>query len=231
MCARFTLTAPANRITELFELALPVDILPRYNIAPTQNVLAVRLDEHNQKEYAWFRWGLVPSWADDLKIGQRLLNARSETVGEKPAFRDAIRKRRCLIAADGYYEWKGEKGQKQPYFIHLPQRTPFAFAGIWERWHDPEGKLIETCSILTAEANEQMKALHDRMPVIVPKVKHVRWLDPAIKQAAELSDMLQAPPNDALALYPVSTKVGNPRFEDPGFVEPIGQLGLFAKSD
>jgi putative SOS response-associated peptidase YedK len=221
MCARFTLTAPASRVALLFDLALPLELTPRYNIAPTQNVLAVRLDEQNQKAYAWFRWGLVPSWADDLTIGQRLLNARCETVGEKPAFRDAIRKRRCLIAADGYFEWKGEKGQKQPYFVHLSGREPFAFAGIWERWHDPEDKLIETCSILTREANPRMRSLHDRMPVILPAATHARWLDPAIKQAAELNDLYDALPDDALGLYPVSTKVGNPRNEDPSFVEPL----------
>ena len=222
MCARFTLTAPGHRVVQLFDLDLIADITPRYNIAPTQQVLAVRMDEASQKEYAWFRWGLVPSWADDLKIGQRLLNARSETVGEKPAFRDAIRKRRCLIAADGFYEWQGEKGSKQPYFIHRPGREPFAFAGIWDRWHDPDGKLIETCSILTTEANGLMRPLHDRMPVILLKENHARWLDSANKQACDLQDLFQPLPDDALQLHPVSTKVGNPRFEDPSCVEPIG---------
>ena len=227
MCARFTITAPAQQIVELFDLDLLVDLVPRYNVAPTQQVLAVRLDAENKKEYARLRWGLVPSWADDLKIGQRLINARSETVGEKPAFRDAIRKRRCLIAADGFYEWKGEKKNKQPYFIHRPGREPFAFAGIWERWHDPDGKLIETCSILTTDANEKMRPLHDRMPVILPKDQHARWLDPAIKQAGDLKELLQPLSDDALQMYPVTTRVGNPRFEDPSCVEPIDPGTLF----
>lgn len=227
MCARYTLTAPASQVAEMFDLDLLADIVPRYNIAPTQNVLAVRLDEHQQREYAWFRWGLVPSWADDLKIGQRLINARSETAGEKPAFRDAIRKRRCLIAADGFYEWKGEKIHKQPFFIHRPKREPFAFAGIWERWHDPDGKLIETCSILTTESNATIRPLHDRMPVILFKEQHARWLDANIKNAADLKDLLQPLADDALEMYPVTTKVGNPRFEDPSCVESIEPRTLF----
>ncbi len=227
MCARFTLTAPGHRVVELFDLDLLADIVPRYNIAPTQNVLAVRLNEANQSEYAWFRWGLVPSWAEDLKIGQRLINARSETVGEKPAFRDAIRVRRCLIAADGFYEWKREKGNKQPFFIHRPRREPFAFAGVWDRWHDPGGKLVETCSILTTESNGLIRPLHDRMPVILLKPQHARWLDASIKQAADLHDLLQPLPDDALEMYAVTTKVGDPRFEDPSCVEPSGQTSLF----
>jgi putative SOS response-associated peptidase YedK len=150
MCARFTLTAPASQIGALFDLAAPIDLTPRYNVAPTQNILAVRLAPEGNKEFVKLRWGLVPSWAKDLKIGQKLINARSETVAEKPSFRSALKhKRRCLIAADGFFEWQADGKKKQPYLIRRPNGKPFAFAGLWERWHGEDGKELETCTLLT----------------------------------------------------------------------------------
>lgn len=173
-------------------------------------------------EFAKLRWGLVPIWANDLKIGNKLLNARSETAAEKPSFRDAFKKRRCLIAADGFYEWREEDGKKQPYLIHLPNRKPFAFAGLWERWNDPEGKPIETCTILTTEANKALAQLHDRMPVILEPKDHARWLDPNLKDAEALKPLLKPLPDNALKFFRVTPKMNNPRFQDPECIEPIG---------
>jgi putative SOS response-associated peptidase YedK len=220
MCARYTLSAPAHALAELFDLDLLFDVRPRYNIAPTQDVLAVRAAPDGLRKYVKLRWGLIPSWADDLSIGQKLLNARSETVGEKPSFRDAIRKRRCLIAADGFYEWKTLNKKKLPFHIHRPDRRPFAFAGIWERWDAPDGKPIESCSILTTAANPFMKPLHERMPVIVFKEHHARWLDPNIKQAKELEDLFAPVADAALVMNSVTPKVNNARFDDPVCIEP-----------
>jgi putative SOS response-associated peptidase YedK len=221
MCARFTLSAPADAIVDLFDLDLLLDILPRFNIAPTQNVLSVRLSGEGKPEFVPLRWGLVPSWANDISIGQKLLNARSETVGEKPAFRDAIRKRRCLIPADGFFEWKTLDKKKLPYHIHRPDRRPFAFAGIWEHWEAPDGKPLETCSILTTTANAVLRPLHDRMPVILGKEQHARWLDPNVKQAKELEDLFAPLPDDVLTMNPVTPKVNRPQFEGPSCIEPI----------
>jgi putative SOS response-associated peptidase YedK len=223
MCARFTLTARPDLISQLFDLDLLLDIHPRYNVAPTQDVLAVRTAADGEREFARLRWGLIPSWSNDASIGNKLLNARSETIAEKPSFRDAIRKRRCLIAADGFYEWKTENRHKQPYFIHFPDRKPFAFAGIWERWHADDGKLVESCSILTTAANDLLKPLHERMPVILAKQDYPLWLDSHVTDAAEVQPLLRALPADALQLYAVTPKVNNARFDEPQFVEPLNQ--------
>lgn len=221
MCARFTLSAPLHRIADLFDLDLLLDVLPRFNVAPTQQVLTVRDSPEGTPEYAKMRWGLVPSWASDLAIGNKLLNARSETVGEKPSFRDAFRKRRCLIVADGFYEWKTENKKKQPYHIHFPDRGPFAFAGIWEKWHDQKGAVIETCSILTTSANGLLRPLHDRMPVILAKKDFARWLDPQTRKTEELADLFAPLPDDALEMFPVTPKVNKPVFDEPVCIEPI----------
>lgn len=221
MCARFTLSAPLNRIAEMFDIDLLLDILPRFNVAPTNSVLSVRRTPAGSREFAMLRWGLVPNWATDLKIGNKLLNARSETVAEKPAFRSAFKNRRCLIVADGFYEWKTVNKKKQPYHIHFPDRRPFAFAGIWENWHDPAGTPIETCSILTAAANEFMSKLHDRMPVILSKGDYDRWLNPELKKADDLQDLLTALPNDALEMFPVTPQVNKPGFDEPICIESL----------
>jgi putative SOS response-associated peptidase YedK len=223
MCARFTLTSPPNLIAELFDLDLLVDVGPRFNVAPTQDVLTVRSTPDGDPEFARLRWGLVPSWAQDPTIGSKLLNARSETVGEKPSFRDAIRKRRCLIPADGFFEWKSERGAKRPYFVHLPGRQPFAFAGIWERWQGHDGKALETCSILTTAANELLRPLHERMPVILEKCDFARWLDPSLTKLEDLQPLLKPLPAEALRLYPVSPRANNARFDDPVCVEPVNE--------
>jgi putative SOS response-associated peptidase YedK len=220
MCARYTLTARPSLIAELFDLDLLIDIVPRYNVAPTQEVLAVRATPEGKSEFTKFRWGLVPSWAEDMKIGNKLLNARGETIFEKPSFRDAAKKRRCLIAADGFYEWHTENGKKQPHFIHRPGREPFAFAGLWERWHSDDGNVLETCTIVTTEANNLIKPLHDRMPVILARADFTKWLGP-VDDVKKLKPLLAPLSGDALRSYRVSPKVNNPRFDDAICVEPI----------
>jgi putative SOS response-associated peptidase YedK len=218
MCARFTLRAPAAQIGILFDLAAPIDVSPRYNVAPTQEVLAVRLAPDGQKEFARLRWGLVPSWAKDVKIGHKLINARSETIAEKPSFRGALKhKRRCLIAADGFYEWKAVGKKKQPYLIRQPNGKPFAFAGLWERWHGEDGKDLESCTLLTTDANARIAPLHDRMPVIfTERSQFEQWL-----AADDVSPLLRPAPDDALSAVAVSTVVNNPRNETPECIEPI----------
>ncbi|MCZ6603891.1 MAG: SOS response-associated peptidase, partial [Alphaproteobacteria bacterium] len=182
MCGRYTLTTPSQAIVDLFALDPGPNLAPRYNIAPTQAVFAVRLDPSGGREAAQLRWGLVPSWAKDPQIGNRMINARAETVREKPSFRSAFKGRRCLIAADGFYEWQkqkpGTKGGKQPYWITLADRGPFAFAGLWEHWTDGQGSKLETCTIVTCPANDLVAPIHPRMPVILGPQDHAQWLDP-----------------------------------------------------
>jgi putative SOS response-associated peptidase YedK len=221
MCARYTLTARPQLVAELFDLDLLIDIQPRYNVAPTQQVLALRTSPEGKREFTTLRWGLVPFWADDVKIGNKLLNARGETIFEKPSFRDAAKKRRCLIPADGFYEWRTENGKKQPYFIHEPGRKPFAFAGLWERWHGEDGKELQTCSIVTTDANSLLKPLHDRMPVILHKKDFSNWLDPALTDAKQLKPLLKPLPDEALQMYRVTPRMSSPRYDDPSCVESI----------
>ncbi|GIW78580.1 MAG: DUF159 family protein [Gemmatales bacterium] len=221
MCGRYTLRATPAAIAKEFGLSNVPPLSPRYNIAPTQNVPVVRLAGNTgPRELALLRWGLIPSWATDLSIGNRLINARSETAADKPAFRAAFRKRRCLVVADGFYEWKKTDGKKQPYFIKRCDDRPFAFAGLWESCpHNDER--IETCTILTTAANDWMKPLHDRMPVILPPERYDRWLDPTIEQPDELRSLLRPIALEELEAYPVSTLVNNPRFDSPRCVEPF----------
>ncbi|MGE3803253.1 MAG: SOS response-associated peptidase [Gemmataceae bacterium] len=222
MCGRYTMRAPAAKIAEHFEVD-PLPLLePRFNIAPTQQVAAVRL-KHAQpgRELVRLRWGLVPSWADDLKIGYKLINARAESAATKPAFRSAFKQRRCLIAADGFYEWqKLDAKHKQPFFIHLKSDDPFAFAGLWEHWTAADGEIVESCSILTTEANEVMQPLHDRMPVILPPAEYEAWLNPAAKPPA-LQELLRPYSKNDLTAHPVSTLVNNARNENPRCVEEL----------
>jgi putative SOS response-associated peptidase YedK len=213
MCGRFTLRAPVQTLASLFDFADGPALEPRYNIAPTQPVAAVRSGTQG-RELVLLRWGLIPSWASDPSIGNRLINARAETVAEKPAFRAAFRHRRCLVLTDGFYEWRKEGKRKQPYFIGLKSGQPFAFAGLWEHWND-----LETCTVLTTAANELMRPLHERMPLILPEEAHDLWLDPEVKQADLLKGLLQPFPSEEMIAYPVSVLVNNPRHEDPRCVE------------
>jgi putative SOS response-associated peptidase YedK len=219
MCGRFTLTVPAHEIEEAFGLFEGLDsaMMPRYNIAPTQQVLALRSDEAG-KHYVSLRWGLVPFWADDLKIGARLLNARADGIATKPAFRAALKRRRCLVLADGFYEWRTEGKAKLPFHIHRRDRKPFAFAGLWERW-DKGDKPVESCTIVTTDANDFMKPLHDRMPVILDPKDYDGWLSPT-EEPAKVVELLRPTADAGYEMTAVSPKVNNARFEGPECLEP-----------
>lgn len=227
MCGRFTRAndyfsdrARQQKFLEQLGLADAPPLEPRYNIAPTQDVAAVRSKAGDGRELAMLHWGLVPSWAKDLKIGNRLVNARAETIAEKPAFRSAFRRRRCLIPADGFYEWQVQGRSKQPYLIRFRDRRLFCFAGLWEHW--PKGEpQVESCTIITTDANPLMSTLHDRMPVIVSPSDYALWLDPAIEEPERLSPLLQPWAGDDLEALAVSTLVNNPRHESPQCIEPL----------
>jgi len=221
MCGRFTITLePAFFQQELDLGKIPSEWIPRYNTAPTQNVPAVR--DLNTRDVDMLHWGLIPYWAKDESIGYKLINARSETITEKPSFRSAFAKRRCLILADGFYEWqktvpKGE--QKVPYRFTLKGEQPFAFAGLWETWRPPDKNEIISCTIITCSANETVSKIHDRMPVILDKETCWQWLED--RPEIELTSLLKPYPSEGIEAYPVSTRVNNPREEDPQLVQPI----------
>lgn len=229
MCGRFTLRTPAADWCQLF-LIDPGDLpagagqLPRYNIAPTQQVLAViRPEPGESRRLESFRWGLLPSWADDPAIGNRMINARGETVAIKPAFRSAFRSRRCLIPADGYYEWRSGRDGKQPVLIEAAGGGVMALAGLWEENAKlgEDGRPLRSCTIITTDANRATAEIHDRMPVLIDPAEHDRWLDPHLRDPSALRDLLRPAPDDALRLTPVSRHVNNPRNEDARCVEPV----------
>lgn len=182
---------------------------PGFNIAPTQKVLAIR-EESGERDAAWLKWGLVPSWAKDPSMGARLINARSETVAEKPSFREAFKKRRCIIPADGFYEWQRTEGRKQPYFFQMRDGRPFGFAGLWERWEGEGGELLDSCTILTTEANEALRPVHDRMPVILHPEEYSLWLEAGDRERATLRELLRPYPAEEIVSYPVSPLVNSP---------------------
>lgn len=221
MCGRFVLISDVDALQLAFNLTDVPDVLPpRFNIAPLQPVAVIT--NTAPQELTLFRWGLIPFWAKDASIGASLINARAETAAEKPAFRAAFKRRRCLIPADGFFEWqKGERG-KVPLFIHLRDRQPFAFAGLWETWFSPEGDEVRTCTILTTTPNRLMEPIHNRMPVILPADHYDTWLLPDEQPADRLMPLLQ--PYDAaeMAAYPVSRFVNNPRNDTPECIEPAG---------
>ena len=213
MCGRFSLFTPTPVLAEVFDLPGFPELAPRYNIAPTQPVAAVRSGEAG-RECVRLRWGLVAPWAKDTKVAP--INARAETAADKPTFRHALRKRRCLVPASGFYEWlalAGEK-RKQPYCFRPGDERPWAFAALWERWQGPDGP-VESCAILTTGANELVRPVHDRMPVILPRQHWAGWLDPTQQEAGELVPLLRPYPADALRAYPVGPLVSNPRNDGP----------------
>jgi len=222
MCGRITLAVSANEIADFFQLSeIPV-LEPRYNIAPTQNVAVLRFAPgKNEKELALLRWGLVPSWAEDLSAGSRLINARSETVTQKPAFREAFQKRRCLVIADGFYEWKKQDGAKQPFIFRVKDQICFTMAGLWDSIETPAGS-IETVTILTTVANELAQPLHDRMPVILDHQDMASWLDPFAQDSEQLRTLLRPFPADRMSLEPVGDFVNDPRNEGLQCLAPPG---------
>jgi putative SOS response-associated peptidase YedK len=213
VCGRFTLRTPAEQLAWLFSCDIPTDLAPTYNAAPTQAVAAVR-SEAGSPQFARLRWGLIPAWAKDRSIGNRMINARAETVAEKPAFRAAFRARRCLILADGYFEWQKVGKAKQPYYIRRHDEAPFAMAGLWESWNDPQtAETVQSCTIITTEANQTTRPIHDRMPAIVSDRDRQTWLDPQQKTPSVLLPLLRPFDPASMVAYPVDRWVNNPRHQ------------------
>lgn len=228
MCGRFTLTAAPADVAAHF--AAEVDdaaaLRPRFNVAPAQDVAVVWSDGPRRRLSAR-RWGLVPAWARDASFGARAINARIETASERPAFREALALRRCLVPADGFYEWRGGEGRREPYHVQLPGRSLFAFAGLQERWTGAGGEVLETCAILTGAAHASLRSLHPRMPLLVPPAHYGAWLDAALRDP----DAVRALPDPELAaafeVRAVDSRVNSPRFDDAACLAPAPQLGLF----
>lgn len=222
MCGRYTLHSPGKALANLFELRQEPVLDPRYNIAPSQAVPIVRIVRANaetkKRELVTVHWGLVPSWADDPALGNRLINARAETLALKPSFRAAFRFRRCLVPADGFYEWKRSGNGKQPVYVRRKDGQPFGFAGLWEQW-EREGKVIKSCTIITTEANEWVAEYHDRMPAILEPKDFDLWLDPGVQDQAKLTPLLRPYPSHEIEVYPVSRLVNDPLHEDQRCVE------------
>lgn len=221
MCARFTLRSSPRTIFGVFEIVDFAPIEPRYNIAPSQNVLAVRSDsKRHKREAVELRWGLIPSWSKDPAIAYKLLNARAETVDEKPSFKNAFSSRRCLIPADGYYEWKTVGKQKLPSYFHLKDNRPFAFAGLWESWSQ-EGKTLETCCIITTNANPLAASIHDRMPVIVKPENFSLWLGESAGTKSQLKALLSPYAEDDFERVEVGVYVNNVKNQGVECVRPL----------
>ena len=213
MCGRFTLRTPASVLVRQFALGTELQLPLRYNIAPTQQVPVVRAVD-GARQLAMMKWGLIPSWADDPKIGYSLINARSETAATKPSFRAAMKSRRCLIPADGFFEWQREGKKKLPIYLRRLDDKPFAFAGLWERW-SRGAEPVESCTILTTSANALVRPFHDRMPVILSPNDYNAWLDPKTTDAATLSYLFEPCPVDELTAYPVNPVVNMPGTREP----------------
>ncbi len=220
MCSRYSLTAPPEAVRSYFGLPAVPAFPPRYNIAPTQPVGIVRQSTHGAREFALVRWGLIPSWVKDPKGFSTLINARSETAAEKPSFRGALRHRRCLVPATGFYEWTGAPGAKRPHLVRPVNGDLIAMAGLWEHWLGADGSEIETMAILTTEANRTMARLHDRMPVIVAAEHFGIWLDCSAGSAVGILPLLAPPPDGLLEIIEVSPRLNNPRNEGPDVVLP-----------
>ncbi len=220
MCGRYTLTATGQELAELFGLPEAPVFDPRYNIAPTQPVPLVRAGPGG-RELVLARWGLIPHWAQDPSIGNRLINARAETVAEKASFRDAFRRRRCLVPATGFYEWHNQGGRKQPFHFRLADGRPFAFAGLWERWQGPEGAL-ESCTVLTTAANAVVRPVHERMPVLLDPRDYAQWLDAGPSRPEELLPLLRPFPEGPMVAVPVGRWVNDPRHEGATCLSPAG---------
>ncbi|MEM7430813.1 MAG: SOS response-associated peptidase [Pseudomonadota bacterium] len=220
MCGRFAFYSPAEATAALFGVNGAPDVVPRFNIAPTQYVAAVREGEDEERELSMLRWGLVPFWAKDVSIGNRMINARAETVREKPSFRAAYKRRRCLVLADGFYEWHRDGDVKTPHFISLASGEPFAFAGLWENWQDKQSdEQVQSTTIITTAANTFMQTLHHRMPIVLDPATADRWLagdDALLEEITANSPKMQA--------WPVDRRVNNARNQDDGLTEPVGDV-------
>ncbi|MEE9607018.1 MAG: SOS response-associated peptidase [Myxococcota bacterium] len=222
MCGRFTLTSSPEALARHFDLDELPQLAPRYNVAPGQDVAAIRRPvSGGQRTLELLRWGLVPSWAVDPRVGQRMINARAETAAERPAYRKALRQRRCLVAADGFYEWAGGRGARQPYHIGFADGGPFGIAGLWAHWIGRGGEVIESCTLLTTRANERVARLHDRMPVILPPEDYALWLDPSVREVEQVLPLLRPCAAEALEVRPVSHQVNDPKHDDPSCIARV----------
>ncbi len=226
MCGRLNIAAPGPKLVEAFDIVRDIELFdalaPRYNVAPSQRIPAIRLDS-GQRAACLLRWGLVPSWAKDEKIGYKMINARAETVAEKPAYRAAFKRHRCLIPATGFYEWQQSDG-KQPYNIRRKDAAPFALAGLWEHW-EREGTVIESCTIVVTEANELMRRIHERMPVILHPKDYDLWLDPEVGDRERLLPLLIPYADEDLEMYPVSKMVNSPKNDRVELIEEMVEGG------
>jgi putative SOS response-associated peptidase YedK len=216
MCGRYTLTIDIKTVAEKFGVPATLDTSPRYNIAPTQEVVSVM--RNGASHLAWLRWGLIPSWAKDESIGSRMINARAETLTEKPSFKGILRSKRCLIVADGFYEWKQENGSKVPMYMTLKSGEPFAFAGLWDLWKSPGGEHIRSCTIITTEPNDLVASIHNRMPAILLPGAYADWLDPDIRDEQALSHWLAPYPAGEMTARPVSRLVNDPKRDSPELI-------------
>jgi putative SOS response-associated peptidase YedK len=226
MCGRFTLTRSAAEIAAHFGLGPLPELAPRFNIAPTQEAPIVRVRSSGQRVLELRRWGLVPPWAKDVAVGARMINARVESVAERPAFRDALRRRRCLVPADGFYEWQGRTGRRRPHHLALPDGGLFAIAGLFERWLGPGGEAVDSFTLLTRPAQGAVAALHDRMPLIVDPAGYPAWLDRAASDPAALLAALPEALGARLVARPVDTRVNDVRNDDPACLAPAREVEL-----
>ena len=220
MCGRFVRITPIPVIAEKFKAKqIFADLTPSYNIAPSQEIVII--NDEGMRQLIQCTWGFIPSWAKDPSIGNKMINARSETVAEKPAFRSAFKKKRCLVIADGFYEWRTEGKRKFPMYIRLKSGEPFGFAGLYNVWTSPDGEKTCTCTIITTEANEVVKPIHDRMPVILPRDKEDIWINPALEDREILLAVLKPYPPEDMVAYEVSARVNSPQFDNPSNIKPI----------
>jgi putative SOS response-associated peptidase YedK len=220
VCGRFAQKSPAKKVAKQFKVEEVPPLAERYNVAPTQAILGIR-EGGGAREATFFKWGLVPRWAKDPAIGNKLINARSETVTEKPSFREAFARRRCLIPADGFYEWQRSGGRKLPFFFRMRDESPFGFAGLWERWEGEGGEVIDSCTILTTEANKVLRPVHDRMPVIVHPEDYSLWLEGDERERTLLMELLRPYPAEEMAGYPVSPLVNSPNNRGAELIEEV----------
>ena len=221
MCGRYALKTSVPEIARILGAGAKVEFAPSYNVAPSRMVPVCRVSVDGDRELALLRWGLVPHWAKEVNDRYRMINARAETVDKKPAFRTPFRRRRCLVPADGYFEWKAEPQRKQPYFIHRNDGMPLFLAGLWDRWEKSNDGPLDSFSIVTTSASERLVAIHDRMPVIIREADRRTWLDPEMDDSDQLLPLLDPDPGIELSLTPVSTYVNNPRHDDARCLQPV----------
>ena len=223
MCGRMVLTRSAAEIAAFFELETEFELVPSYNIPPGGPIAAIRESGEAGRTLCLLRWGLVPAWAKDAKIGQRMINARSETAAERPSFRNALRRRRCVVPADAFYEWSAGRGEaRQPHVFRSPDGSPLAIAGLWESWRDKKaGLALESCTLLTRQADSIVGPVHHRMPLLLARADFEAWLDPMLVQGKRIEELLNGSSGQPLEGFPVSRWVNDPRHDEPRCIEPV----------